>query len=252
MPFRLSFTLAQADYQQLLQPQPAFPHGQFVMAADQWRLSAYSAALKAAITRAAAAKQQQQQQREVRGSDKSNDAAAVEMSVLDVGCGSGVLSLLAAAAAKAVTLPATALATASVAAAAGTAEGSVMPTCPAQQMKQAPAATAEGLAAAAAAAAATPCIPVSASVVGVELVAPLAAAALRNVALNGCSDSVSIVHGDAAMLERGAHVPPSGVDVVVFDCFDAGELICGRALLLLCVCFACSCLENKLSASWCR
>jgi tRNA1(Val) A37 N6-methylase TrmN6 len=64
---------------------------------------------------------------------------------------------------------------------------------------------------------------VKASVVGVELVAPLAAAALRNVARNGCSDTVSIVHGDAAMLERGLQVPLSGVDVAVFDFFDAGE-----------------------------
>jgi protein-L-isoaspartate O-methyltransferase len=237
MPFRLSFTLAQADYQQLLQPQPAFPQAQFAMAADQRRLSAYSAALKAAITRAAAAKQQQKQS-EVRGSDKSNAAAAVEVSVLDVGCGSGVLSLLAAAAAKTVTLPATAPATAAAAAAAGTAEGSVMPTCPAQQLTQAPAA--DPAAAAAAAAAAVPGIPVGASVVGVELVAPLAAAALRNVGLNGCCDSVSIVHGDAAMLERGAQVPSSGVDVVVFDCFDAGgshleQQAWARCLLFLCV-----------------
>jgi tRNA1(Val) A37 N6-methylase TrmN6 len=66
---------------------------------------------------------------------------------------------------------------------------------------------------------------VTANVLGVELVAPLAAAALRNVALNGCSDSVSIVHGDAALLEKGAHVPASGVDVVAFDIFDAGELL---------------------------
>jgi SAM-dependent methyltransferase len=220
----MSFALAQADYQQLLQPQPAFPQGQFAMAADQRRLSAYSAAVKAAIARAAAAKQQQQ--REVGGTDGSTEAAAaaVEVSVLDVGCGSGALSLLAAAAAKTVTLPAAAPPTAAAAAAADTEDGSAMPTCAAPKLPQTSPATTAGPAVAAAAAAAATGSPVRASVVGVELVAPLAAAALRNVALNSCSGTVSVVHGDAAMLERGCHVPSSGVDVVVFDCFDAGEL----------------------------
>lgn len=213
------------------------------MAADRRRLAAYYAALKAAVARAAAAKQQQQQQRQQQSELGISDerdaavAAAVEVSVLDVGCGSGALSLLAVAAAKAVSLPATAPAAAVAATPAGSSaavtalagaadapQGPAVPTGAALQLsQQLPQPLPEAAAAAVAA-----CTPVTASVVGVELVAPLAAAALRNVALNGCGDAVSVVHGDAALLERGCQVPPRGVDVAVFDVFEAGEAPCTR------------------------
>lgn len=204
----MSFTLQEADYSRLFIKDPSFPHGHFVMAADQARVTAYYKALTAAVARAAAAKQEQQhslagpavaaasisqqpqQQRgagDIRTFDSTGKASsnyAVEVTVLDVGCGSGVLSLLAAAAAEEL----------SAAAAAG---------------------------------------PVSASVIAADFVAPVAAAALRNVAANGCSSNISIVHGDAAMLQQGVHVPLAGVDVIVLDVFDSGALAWSAAHAVL-------------------
>lgn len=237
---RLSVTLKEADYQQLFLKEPSFPHTHFGMAADQPRLSAFSSALKAAITRAAAAKRQAQQAQQsahapgregcVGGAAAagSSDAASgedaehaspVEVVVLDLGCGSGVLSLLAASAAATTSLPMAAEGTnsaqggAAAAAAAAPRPATTEPSVPGHVPT-------------------APSVPVKASVIGVELVAPLAAAAIRNAALNGCSADISIVHGDAAMLERGNQVPVEGVDVVVFDMFDAGESLTSTNLLV--------------------
>ena len=40
--------------------------------------------------------------------------------------------------------------------------------------------------------------------------------------MNGLSDKVSVVHRDAALLERGREAPRTGVNLVVADMFDAG------------------------------
>jgi hypothetical protein len=64
---------------------------------------------------------------------------------------------------------------------------------------------------------------VEAAVVAVELVGPLTAVAVRTAARNGCSAAVSVIHDDAAKLERGLQVPAEGVDLVVFDLFDSGD-----------------------------
>ncbi|KAF8066293.1 Art7 [Scenedesmus sp. PABB004] len=184
---RLAFGLREADYSMLFAAEPSFPHAQFGMAADGARLAAYAAGLEAAMARAAAAKLAQHAPHgpaaEGRAAGGGGDGGeggagrghreAVEVTVLDVGCGSGALSLLAVAAA----------------AAAGDAPGGA---------------------------------PLRARVVAAELVAPLAAAALRNAASHGAAADVSVVHADAAALERGRDLPHAGADVVVFDVFDAG------------------------------
>lgn len=47
-------------------------------------------------------------------------------------------------------------------------------------------------------------------------------ACLQNVAANGLSEKVSVVHRDAALLERGRDVRRLGANIVVVDMFDAG------------------------------
>jgi hypothetical protein len=62
------------------------------------------------------------------------------------------------------------------------------------------------------------------SVVGIELVAPLAAVAQRAAAANGLAGVVSVVQADAGSCKRGQQVPLRGADVILLDMFDAGEL----------------------------
>lgn len=42
------------------------------------------------------------------------------------------------------------------------------------------------------------------------------------MAANGLSEKVSVVHRDAALLERGRDVRRLGANIVVVDMFDAG------------------------------
>jgi hypothetical protein len=65
---------------------------------------------------------------------------------------------------------------------------------------------------------------VKGSVTGIELTAPLASVAQRAVAANGAAGAVSIVQADAGSCRRGQQVPTDGVDVIVLDVFDSGEL----------------------------
>ena len=43
------------------------------------------------------------------------------------------------------------------------------------------------------------------------------------LAVNHLSENVSVVHSDAALLERGREVRPLGVNIVLADIFDAGQ-----------------------------
>lgn len=42
------------------------------------------------------------------------------------------------------------------------------------------------------------------------------------MAVNGLSERVSVVHQDAALLQRGREVRPLGCNLALADCFDAG------------------------------
>ena len=42
-------------------------------------------------------------------------------------------------------------------------------------------------------------------------------------AVNQVSQNISVVHSDAALLERGKGVRPLGVNIVLADLFDAGQ-----------------------------
>lgn len=46
---------------------------------------------------------------------------------------------------------------------------------------------------------------------------------LQVAAVNHVSDSISVIHSDAALLERGQGVRPLGVNIVTADIFDAGK-----------------------------
>lgn len=232
---RCAFTIQEADYSFLFHQEPSFPHTHFAMLADQQRLQAYATALSTAINRAAATKRQQQQQ--TASPQQPQDTAPTsptaissggcadvpELTVVDLGCGSGALSLLAAAALspqpahtqchgpskpEAVTDSNTAP-DGAAAAALSTAEppsATAAASVPASQ--PAPASLQQSL---------------RGSVMGIELTAPLAAVAQRTVAANGAAGVVSIVQADAASCRRGQQVPAGGADVIVLDLFDAGE-----------------------------
>ena len=45
---------------------------------------------------------------------------------------------------------------------------------------------------------------------------------MQVLAVNQVSENVSVVHSDAALLERGREVRPLGVNIVLADLFDAG------------------------------
>jgi hypothetical protein len=226
---RCLFTLQEADYSFLFHQEPSFPHSHFSMISDTQRLQAYAAALRAALARAAAAQKQEQRAlgdtgtAPVHSADQGSmsagqgqlagggtDPERLDLTVLDIGCGSGVLSLLAAAALSSPRSHSPAH-TAAV-----PAEQAVLDHSPAADSVDA-----VGLTATAAAADATP-VEHNVSVVGVELTAPLAAVAQRAVAANGAAGAVSIVQADAGSCRRGQQVPPGGVDVIVLDLFDAG------------------------------
>lgn len=231
---RCAFTIQEADYAFLFHQEPSFPHGHFAMLADQQRLQAYATALSTALNRAAATKRQQQQGLAGASSSAANpqqdtaptsataasgqqppgDAEAPELTVVDLGCGSGVLSLLAAAAlsqpahAHCQGLPGQAVTSS---------------TAPYGAAAQLPGATAAAPVPSAQTAT-TPSLqqPLRGSVVGIELTAPLAAVAQRAVAANGDAGVVSIVQADAASCRRGQQVPAGGADIIVLDMFDAG------------------------------
>ena len=63
----------------------------------------------------------------------------------------------------------------------------------------------------------------AASVVACDLQEPLCDVARKAAAANGLSGRVSVVHRDAALLQRGKEVRPLGVNLVLADIFDAGE-----------------------------
>ena len=48
---------------------------------------------------------------------------------------------------------------------------------------------------------------------------------MQAAAVNGLSDKVSVVARDAALLERGREARREGVNLVVFDLFDAGVCV---------------------------
>jgi SAM-dependent methyltransferase len=208
------FTVQEADYAYLFYREPSFPHTAFEMAADQAWLDAYAAALSATLGRAAKDKRAAQEPCSSSSTSSSSSSATpawqqqetseVELTVhvLDVGCGCGVLSLLAAAAG------------ASLAPHSQASSPSTVPT--AARM--------------------------ATSVVGVEMVAPLAAAAQRTVAANRAAGSVSIVHGDAASLQRGVQLPLAGADIIVLNVFDAGERLRVAAVGFCSSWCACHCL----------
>lgn len=62
------------------------------------------------------------------------------------------------------------------------------------------------------------------SVVACDLQNSLCDIARKNAAVNGCSNRISVVHRDAAMLQRGKEVRTLGVNLVVADMFDSGLL----------------------------
>lgn len=203
------------------------------MVSDTQRLQAYAAALRTALARAAAHKQEQQLSRSdtaaahapsaVPGSVSAaqeqlagggSSPQRLDLTVLDVGCGSGVLSLLAAAALSSPPNhnPCTAA-----------------PSAKAAMKHLPPVGSADAIAPTETASAVAPdTAPVqhNVSVVGVELTAPLAAAAQRVVAANWAAGAVSIVQADAGSCRSGQQVPPGGADVVVLDLFDAGGSGC--------------------------
>ena len=53
---------------------------------------------------------------------------------------------------------------------------------------------------------------------------------MQNVAANGLSEQVSVVHRDAALLERGRDVRRLGANIVIADMFDAGRTVVFAAL----------------------
>lgn len=242
------FTIQEADYSFLFQQEPSFPRSHFAMIADTQRLQAYAGALRKALDRAAAGKQRQQQGlhaaaavASASGAQQAHGAGSSiigtdgsGLTVLDLGCGSGVLSLLAAAA-LAVPMhghPAPACepsAPAETAAAlesntveqlaARSADSQQLPTAVTDQ--QPPGSTA-AVATTGAAATKLSYQPKS-SVIGVELAAPLAGVAQRAVAANGVAEVVSIVQADVGSCRRGQQVPIDGADVIVLDMFDSGN-----------------------------
>ena len=48
---------------------------------------------------------------------------------------------------------------------------------------------------------------------------------MQVLAANHLSEGVSVVHSDAALLERGREVRPLGVNIVLADLFDAGKAV---------------------------
>ena len=62
------------------------------------------------------------------------------------------------------------------------------------------------------------------SVVACDLHASLCDIARKTAAANGFSKKISVVHRDAALLQRGKEVRPLGVNLVVADMFDSGLL----------------------------
>jgi len=46
---------------------------------------------------------------------------------------------------------------------------------------------------------------------------------MQNVAANGLSERVSVVHRDIGLLQRGREVRALGANVAIADIFDAGE-----------------------------
>jgi hypothetical protein len=236
------FTLQEADYSFLFHQEASFPHSHFAMLADQHRLQACATALRKALQQAAARKQQgavaaaagqpSLEQHEtacshaavaaVGGRGGGDDCSTLELSVVDVGCGSGVLSLLAAVVLSSQAASSTCDVEVPVSSCAATA-----PRC-----SPAPAQDAEAAAPRPSTAAATtlqtpeqkPRIgSIKGSVTGIELTAPLASVAQRAVAANGAAGVVSIVQADAASCRRAQQVPVGGADVIVLDVFDSGE-----------------------------
>jgi predicted RNA methylase len=246
------FTIPEADYSFLFHQEPSFSHNHFAMVADAPRLQAYADALSKAVRRAAATQHQQQQQQQQQheqqqyhplagGIGISEVIPSVSanseqwLTVVDLGCGSGVLSMLAAAVLRAesksagserggpAAAPVAAAAAVSPAAvsAESAAEGSAAPAVPgpmgcsaADTYASAPEATHPSAAKA-----------LPGSVVGIELVAPLAAVAQRAAAANGMAGVVSVVQADAGSCKRGQQVPLRGADVIMLNMFDAGELV---------------------------
>lgn len=139
----MRFDIESADYIHLYKPDASFPCHHFNMIADQTRLLAYERALARAVTRR-----------------KASDG---EAHVLDMGAGTGALSLLAARSG-------------------------------------------------------------ANSVVAAELHSSLCDIARKTAAANGLSKSISVVHRDVALLQRGKDVRPLGVNIVVADVFDSGLL----------------------------
>eukprot|EP00889_Picochlorum_renovo_P001970 jgi/Picre1/29000/NNA_004394.t1 len=62
------------------------------------------------------------------------------------------------------------------------------------------------------------------SVVACDLHASLCDIARKTAAASGYSKKISVVHRDAALLQRGKEVRPLGTNVVIADMFDAGLL----------------------------
>ena len=67
--------------------------------------------------------------------------------------------------------------------------------------------------------------------VACDLQEPLCDVARKAAAANGLSGRVSVVHRDAALLQRGMVVRPLGVNLVLADIFDAGEWSCSSEVL---------------------
>lgn len=188
--------MRQADLAWTFNTLPSFPHAAHTVAADVERIATYSRALRRVLRDTAA--------RKAATGGGNMQPRPQQLSVLDVGAGSGVLSLIAAriaceeAARAASTEPQHGVSAHNLsqdqAHAAG--DGST----PSNSH-----AGGDGV-----------------TVIAAELVAPLATVARRNVALNGASDIVSVACADAAAVERGGLVPWDGVDVIVCDLFDAG------------------------------
>lgn len=234
--------------------EPSFPHNHFSMVSDTQRLQAYAAALRTALARAAAQKQEQQlcgtaaapaagavpgsvssAQDQLAGSGTASPQR-LDLTVFDVGCGSGVLSLLAAAALSSPPnhSPLTAAPTAK-------AVTHSLPVDSADAIGQ--------TATASAAAPDTAPVQHNVSVVGVELTKPLAAVAQRVVAANGAAGAVSIIQADAGSCMRGQQVLPGGADVIVLDLFDAGWSTCGAGFTVAAAVAGFSSLAARRAAS---
>jgi 2-polyprenyl-3-methyl-5-hydroxy-6-metoxy-1,4-benzoquinol methylase len=233
-----------------MRAQPSFPHQQFAMVADERRLEAYRAAMRAAIDQMRQQKKRQQQQleqleqQEEVGVEDYQGAEGRSPSQMSSQCEfPSVNSAAASAGTMTATLPEAAAASTTITRAS---TGRETATRAERASVTRPVATPATLGQAAATAAKTAAIMVpdvhvldvgagcgvlsllavqsgATAVTGVELYGPLAAVARKNAAVNGMGGEVAVVHGDVGQLQRGRDVPEGGVELVVMDMFDAGE-----------------------------